>query len=124
MMKSLRILLGTGILAAAAVGISAEAGATVSWGPTAPTWSAAQTDNSVSTPGDTVTMQTSVFNGSAFSTVNSNIGPFNNQLALKCSDGSIQASSVNGTNTSNGNLAYYCPFFTSAVWGAGQFTSN
>jgi hypothetical protein len=122
MMKSLRILLGTGILAATALGISAEAGATVSWGPQAPTWSTAQTDHG---PGsDYVTMQTSVFNGSAFSTVNGNIGPFNNQLGLKCSDGSIQASSVNGTNTSNGNLSFYCPFFTSAVWGAGQFTSN
>jgi hypothetical protein len=123
MTKSLRILLGTGILAATALGLSGEAGATVTWGPRAPTWSEAITDVNPTSP-DFVTMQVSVFNGSDFSTVNSNAGPFTNELALKCSDGSIQAGSINGNSTTNGNLAFFCPFFTSALYGTGQITSN
>lgn len=121
MNRSVRTMMGLGILAAT-LGIGGVASAMTTWGPWAPTQSAPVTDNNPN--GDKVTIQASVFNGSAFATVNSNTGPYQNALELKCSDGSEQAQVVNGTNTSNGNLAFFCPFFTSAVVGLGGITSN
>jgi hypothetical protein len=122
MKKTMQKVIGAGIVAASVLGIARLAGATTPWGPITPTSSQAVTDTNPNN--DTVTIQASIFNGAAFATVNSNTGPFTNVLGLECSDGSIQAQQVNGTNQYNGNLSFYCPFFTTAVKATGQITSN
>src|ERR1700678_110054 len=109
MKKTMHKVTSVGV-AASLLGIAAVASATnpTAWGPFTPTTSQAET--ATNTNGDTVTIQASIFNGAAYATVNSNTGPFTNELQLNCSDGSEQAQQVNGTNTSNGNLSFYCPF--------------
>ncbi|MGH7271890.1 MAG: hypothetical protein ACREJ3_15780 [Polyangiaceae bacterium] len=123
MKKSLRTWMGTGVLAATALGMGGLAHAATAWGPLTPTQSQVVTDHSA-TPPDTVTMQTTVFNGAAFATVNSNVGPFKNLMELDCSDGTKQAKQVVGTNPLNGNVAFFCPFFTTAVQALGIVESD
>ena len=79
---------------------------------------------SASNGGHHVQIQATVFTGSVWATVNSNVGAFTNVAELDDTAGGAVAQQIVGTNTVNGNLVLLAPFFTTVTHGEGSITSN